>query len=74
MVDNKHIIIPTGIGINQTPWIDHALDSYGMPAMGGMKGMEGGLVEMAPLHTHSPDGLNHAESMVVKNYTLGDFL
>ena len=38
MVDNKHTIIPTGKGIHQTPWNDHALDSYGMPAMGGMKG------------------------------------
>ena len=41
MVDNKHIIIPTGIGINQTPWNDHALDSYGMPAMCGRKGWRG---------------------------------
>ena len=71
--DNKSIIIPTGIGINQTLWNYHALDGYGLPAMGGMKGMEG-MVEMAPLHTHSPDGLIHVESMVIKNYTLGDFL
>ena len=72
-MDNKPIIIPTGIGINQTLWNYHALDGYGMPAMGGMKGMEG-MVEMAPLHTHSPDGLVHVESTVTKNYTLGDFL
>ena len=72
MMDNKPLIIPTRIGINQTLWNDHALDD-GMPAMGGMKGMEG-MVEMAPLHTHSPDGLIHVESMVIKNYTLGDFL
>jgi hypothetical protein len=42
MVDNKHIIIATGKGIHQTPWNDHALDSYGMLAMGGMKEWMGG--------------------------------
>ena len=73
MMDNKPLIIPTGIDINQTLWNDHSLDSYGMPAMGGMKGMEG-MIEMAPLHTHSPGGLIHVESMAVKKYALGDFL
>ncbi len=55
MVDNKHTIIPTGIGINQIPWNDHALDSYGMPAMCGIKGWRGDGGNGAIAHTSLMD-------------------
>lgn len=60
-IDNQPYFVPQNVGINPSLWNDHSLDQY------GMKGM-------APLHTHTADGMIHVESKVVRNYTLGEFL
>jgi hypothetical protein len=54
-------MVPQNVGIEPDLWKDHLLDQY------GMKGM-------APLHTHTADGMIHVESKIVRNYTLGEFL
>ena len=58
--DEKPYMVPQNVGIDPDLWKNHSLDQY------GMKGM-------APVHTHTADGMLHVESMVVKNYTLGEF-
>jgi sulfur carrier protein ThiS len=60
-IDGKPYFVPQNVGIDPALWKDHTLDQY------GMKGM-------APLHTHTADGMIHVESTVVKNYTLGEFI
>jgi hypothetical protein len=60
-MDEKPYFVPQNVGIDSDLWKDHSLDQY------GMKGM-------APLHTHTADGMIHIESKVVRNYTLGEFL
>ncbi|MDE1832648.1 MAG: hypothetical protein KGI02_09830, partial [Thaumarchaeota archaeon] len=60
-VDGKPYFVPQNVGIEPDLWKDHTLDQY------GMKGM-------APLHTHTADGMIHVESTIVRNYTLGEFL
>ena len=61
MIDGKAAVVPAQIGIDPSIWNFHALDSY------GMKGM-------APLHTHTDDGIIHVESYKDQDYTLGEFL
>ena len=60
-VDEKPYFVPQNVGIDSDLWKDHTLDQY------GMKGM-------APLHTHTADGMIHVESTMIRNYTLGEFL
>jgi len=60
-VDGKPYFVPQNVGIEPDLWKSHTLDQY------GMKGM-------APLHTHTADGMLHVESTVIRNYTLGEFL
>lgn len=60
-VDGKPYFVPQNVGIEPDLWKYHALDQY------GMKGM-------APLHTHTADGMLHVESTIIRNYTLGEFL
>lgn len=60
-VNGKPYFVPQNVGIEPDLWKYHALDQY------GMKGM-------APLHTHTADGMLHVESMIIRNYTLGEFL
>lgn len=59
--DGKEAPIPANIGIDQTMWNDHSLDSY------GMKGM-------TVLHTHDTSGTIHVESYKIKDYTFGQLL
>lgn len=59
--DGKPYMVPQNVGIDSDLWKDHSLDKY------GMKGM-------APLHTHTADGMIHVESKMIRNYTLGEFL
>lgn len=59
--DSKPYMVPQNVGIDPDLWKDHSLDKY------GMKGM-------APLHTHTADGMIHIESKIIRNYTLGEFL
>lgn len=67
-VDGQQVTIPANIGIDSDLWMDHTLDSYGMQSMPSM-----GMMAMAPLHTHNPDGKVHQESSVVRDYTIGEF-
>lgn len=60
-VDGKPYFVPQNVGIEPDLWNYHILDQY------GMKGM-------APLHTHTADGMLHVESTIIRNYTLGEFL
>lgn len=59
-LDGKPYMVPQNVGIDPDLWKNHSLDKYGMTGM-------------APLHTHTADGMIHVESMVVRNYTLGEF-
>ena len=58
--NGKPYMVPQNVGIDSDLWKNHSLDKYGMTGM-------------APLHTHTADGMIHVESMVVRNYTLGEF-
>jgi len=60
-MNGQPYMIPQNVGIDPSMWKDHSLDSY------GMKGM-------APLHTHTNDGMIHVESNVKRDYMLGEFL
>ncbi|MHB8546235.1 MAG: hypothetical protein ACYDAJ_05665 [Nitrosotalea sp.] len=60
-VDGKPYFVPQNVGIDSDLWKDHSLDQYGVRGM-------------APLYTHTADGMIHVESTVVRNYTLGEFL
>ena len=60
-VGGKPYFVPQNVGIEPDLWKYHTLDQY------GMKGM-------APLHTHTADGMLHVESTIIRNYTLGEFL
>lgn len=61
MIDGKPTVVPANIGMDQTIWSNHSLDSYGMTGM-------------APMHTHKDDGVIHVESKVKRDYTVGEFL
>lgn len=65
-MDNKTVIVPSQIGIDQHLWNNHTLDNYGMQKMPGMS-------DMAPLHTHDNGGTIHVESSSNRNYSLGEF-
>ncbi|MGI0066267.1 MAG: hypothetical protein ACREA5_04830 [Nitrosotalea sp.] len=60
-VDGQPYFVPQNVGIDPNLWKDHSLDQYGM-------------IGMAPLYTHTADGMIHVESTVIRNYTLGEFL
>ena len=53
--------IPSGIGINQSLWHDHALDRYGVSGH-------------SPLTTRDTSGKIHLDSNTVRNFTLQEFL
>jgi hypothetical protein len=57
-VDGQPYFVPQNVGIDPSMWKDHSLDKYGM-------------IGMAPLHTHTADGMIHVESTAVRNYTIG---
>lgn len=59
-MNGQTYMVPQNVGIDPSMWKDHSLDQYGM--MG-----------MAPLHTHTNDGIIHVESNVKRDYTLGEF-
>jgi len=60
-MDGQTYMVPQNVGIDPSMWKDHSLDQYGMTGM-------------APLHTHTNDGIIHVESNVKRDYTLGEFL
>lgn len=55
--------VPAEIGIARELWYDHSLDQFG-PSK----------ALLAPLHTHDESGTIHIESVVNRDYTLGEFL
>ena len=57
------IELPAEIGIAPELWHDHSLDKFG-PSDG----------LLAPIHTHDASGTIHIESVINRNYTLGEFL
>ena len=59
-MDGKPYLIPQNVGIDSDLWKDHSLDQFGMQGM-------------APIHTHTGDGMLHVESKMIRNYTLGEF-
>lgn len=59
-MDGKPYFIPQNVGIDPDLWKGHSLDQFGMQGM-------------APIHTHTGDGMLHVESKVIRNYTLGEF-
>lgn len=61
IINGNPVTIPANIGIDSHLWNVHTLDSYGMTGM-------------APLHTHTTDGVIHVESYKDQGYTLGQFL
>jgi sulfur carrier protein ThiS len=60
-VNGQPANVPENVGIDKTLWKDHSLDKYGMQGM-------------SPLHTHDSSGTIHVESLVERDYTLGEFL
>ncbi len=58
--NGRPYMVPQNVGIDPELWKNHSLDQYGM--MG-----------MAPVHTHTADGMLHVESKIIRNYTLGEF-
>lgn len=69
-LDNRPIVIPSQIGIDNSLWKVHDFDKYGMP---GMPMPGGPMPGMAPLHTHDNIGLIHIESLINRGYTLDEF-
>ncbi|MGN6624645.1 MAG: hypothetical protein ACTHKK_10935 [Candidatus Nitrosocosmicus sp.] len=70
IMDNKPFAIPSQIGIEEPLWNNHSLDKYGAPGM-PMKDMI--MPGMAPIYTNDKSGLIKIGSVVIRNYTLGDF-
>lgn len=61
--EGERFDVPAEIGIAPELWHDHSLDEFG-PSR----------ALLAPLHTHDTSGTIHIESVVMRNYTLGEFL
>ena len=61
--EGQQVQVPAEIGIASELWHDHSLDQFG-PSR----------ALLAPLHTHDTSGTIHIESVVLRNYTLGEFL
>jgi hypothetical protein len=53
--------VPSGIGINQSLWLDHSLDRYGVAGH-------------SPLTTRDSSGTVHVDSNTVRSFTLQEFL
>ncbi|HKU48611.1 MAG TPA: hypothetical protein VJP79_01550 [Nitrososphaera sp.] len=62
-VEGRGIQLPAEIGIAPELWHDHSLDNFG-PSRG----------LLSPIHTHDQSGTIHIESVVKREYTLGEFL
>ena len=74
IIDNKPVVIPSQIGINETLWKDHSLDKYGVPGMPMDEKGEKSMPGMAPLYTTNDKGRITTGSVIERDYTLGDFL
>ena len=74
ILDNKPIVIPSQIGINESLWKDHSLDKYGVPGMPMDEKGEKSMPGMAPLYTTNDKGRITIGSVIERDYTLGEFL
>ena len=74
IIDNKSVVIPSQIGINETLWKDHSLDKYGVPGMPMDEKGEKSMPGMAPLYTTNDKGRITTGSVIERDYTLGEFL
>ena len=74
IIDNKPVVIPSQIGINETLWKDHSLDKYGVPGMPMDEKGEKNMPGMAPLYTTNDKGRITIGSVIERDYTLGEFL
>ena len=74
ILDNKPLVIPSQIGINESLWKDHSLDKYGVPGMPMDEKGEKSMPGMAPLYTTNDKGRITIGSVIEREYTLGEFL
>jgi hypothetical protein len=74
ILDNKPVVIPSQIGINESLWKDHSLDKYGVPGMPMDEKGEKNMPGMAPLYTTNDKGRITIGSVIEREYTLGEFL
>jgi hypothetical protein len=74
ILDNKPVVIPSQIGINESLWKDHSLDKYGVPGMPMDEKGEKNMPGMAPLYTTNDKGRITIGSVIERDYTLAEFL
>jgi hypothetical protein len=74
ILDNKPLVIPSQIGINESLWKDRSLDKYGVPGMPMDEKGEKNMPGMAPLYTTNDKGRITIGSVIEREYTLGEFL
>ncbi|CAN5660356.1 hypothetical protein BH23THE1_BH23THE1_31170 [soil metagenome] len=74
ILDNKPVVIPSQIGINESLWKDHSLDKHGVPGMPMDEKEEKNMPGMAPLYTTNDKGRITIGSVIERDYTLGEFL
>jgi regulatory protein YycI of two-component signal transduction system YycFG len=74
ILDNKPVVIPSQIGINESLWKDRSLDKYGVPGMPMDEKGEKNMPGMAPLYTTNDKGRITIGSVIEREYTLGEFL
>jgi len=74
VLDNKPVVIPSQIGINESLWKDHSLDKYGVPGMPMDEKGEKNMPGMAPLYTTNDNGRITIGSVIERDYTIGEFL
>ncbi len=72
--DNKPVVIPSQIGIDESLWKDHSLDKYGVTGMPMDEKGEKSMPGMAPLYTTNDKGRITIGSVIERDYTLGEFL
>jgi regulatory protein YycI of two-component signal transduction system YycFG len=74
ILDNKPVVVPSQIGINESLWKDRSLDKYGVPGMPMDEKGEKNMPGMAPLYTTNDKGRITIGSVIEREYTLGEFL
>ncbi len=73
-INNRPVVIPSQIGINETLWKNHSLDKFGVPGMPMDEEGKTTMPGMAPIYTTNDNGRITVGSIVDRNYTLQDFL
>ncbi len=73
-INNRPVVIPSQIGINETLWKNHSLDKFGVSGMPMDEEGKTTMPGMAPIYTTNDNGRITVGSIVDRNYTLQDFL